>query len=84
MKCSILFKIQWEHGKSGWQGKNQDGNAGNQCGNAGNVGNAGNAGIKVEMWGIRVGMRRITVRMWGIRVGMQVHKYLKGILQGFC
>ena len=48
------------------------------------LGMRGMQGIKVEMWGIRVGMRRITVRMWGIRVGMQVHKYLKGILQGFC
>ena len=55
------------------------------------LGMRGMQGIRVEMWGIRVGMRRIkvgmqgiTVGMWGIRVGLQVHKYLTGILQGFC
>ena len=34
-------------------------------------------GISVRMRGTRVGMRGIRVEMW-------VHKYLAGILQGFC
>ena len=41
-------------------------------------------GISVKMRGIRVEMRRIRVGMRGIRVEMWVHKYLAGILQGFC
>ena len=41
-------------------------------------------GIRVGMRGIKVGMQGITLGMWGIRVGMRVHKYLTGILQGFC
>ena len=37
-------------------------------------------GIRVEMRG----MHGIKVRMWGTKVGMQVYKHLTGILQGCC